>query len=38
MSHIEAYVRNIAMFTLLTLVTATLLLGLVNLDGSQESS
>ena len=38
MSHIEAYVRNIAMFNILTLVTATLLLGLVNLDGSQESS
>ena len=38
MSHIEAHVRNIAIFSILTLVTATLLLGLVNLDGSQESS
>ena len=38
MSHKEAHARKIAMFDILTLGTATLLWGLVNLDGSQESS
>ena len=38
MSNIEAHVRNIAIFSILTLGTATLLWDLVNLDGFQESS